>query len=76
MTNYQFIKDLPGGATFRLGTAVQSSRGWRFIPNVAGRKSSNKFHPTMRGCLPRWIKYPNGCRSVAVPHRTAETETP
>jgi hypothetical protein len=76
MTSYQFIRRLPGGSIFKLGTAVQHSRSWRFIPNVAGRKPSSKFHATMRECLPRWIGYPNRCESVAVEPRKPETETP
>lgn len=28
--------------------------GWRFIPNVFGRKPSKKYWPTWEECLPRW----------------------
>jgi hypothetical protein len=50
-----------------LGTAVEHQPGhWRFIPNVSGHTSSRKFHATMEKCLPRWVGYPNHCRSVPI----------
>lgn len=67
MPNYRFVRRLADGSTFRLGTAIQHPNGWRFIPNVVGRRSSRKAHPTMEGCLPRWINYPDGCESEAIP---------
>lgn len=66
MTNYNFFRDLQGGSTYRLGTAVQYTDGWRFISNVASHKSSRKFHATMEKCLPRWLGYPDQCRGVAI----------
>jgi hypothetical protein len=63
MKSVDFFRDLTDGSTYRLGTAVQSADGWRFIPNVTSHRSSRKFHATMKACLPRWLGYPNGCRS-------------
>jgi hypothetical protein len=63
MTNFSFFRDLPGGSSYRLGTAVQREDGWRFISNVASHKNSRKSHPTMEKCLPRWLGYPDSCRS-------------
>jgi len=73
MTNYRFIRRLAGNGgrdTYHLGTAVHTEQGWRFIPNVSGRKSSRKFHPTMEKCLPRWVGYPDRCESMAVEKKT------
>lgn len=66
MTNFNFFRDLAGGASYRLGTAVQRPDGWRFLSNVAAHKNSRKMHATMEKCLPRWVGYPAKCRSEAV----------
>jgi len=52
-----------GGQRFLVGTAERRPRGWRFIPNVSGRMSSRKFHPSLEKCLPRWVGYPDRCES-------------
>jgi hypothetical protein len=57
------IKD---GSTFRLGCAVRNEAGWRFIPNVSSRHPSRKAHRTFPKCLPRWVKYPDGCETEEV----------
>jgi hypothetical protein len=66
MQNVQFFRDIAGGSSYHLGTAVQYKDGWRFISNVASHKGSRKFHPTMLACVPRWVGYPDKCRSVTV----------
>jgi hypothetical protein len=70
--NHRFIRRLPGGSVYHLGTAVQYADGWRFLSNVSSHKSSRKFHPTMEKCLPRWVGYPNKCESVVVGGPTDE----
>lgn len=47
----------------RLGTVSKGCDGYRFIPNVSGRKPSRKAHPTMEACLPRWVGYPDRCET-------------
>ena len=54
MRTIHLVRRLPNGSTFRFGTATQTENGWRFIPNLASRKSSRKFHPTLEKCIPRW----------------------
>ena len=71
MTNFSFYRDLADGSTCRLGTAVQYADGWRFVSNVTSHKSSRKMHATMQKCLPRWLGFPNKCRSEAVASRAA-----
>lgn len=67
MTNYRFLRRLQDGSTYRLGTAVQYQDGsWRFISNVTSHKSSRKYHPTMKRCIPRWVGYPDRCESEAI----------
>jgi hypothetical protein len=65
MKNVKFLRDLPGGSTYHLGTAVYypNGPGWRFISNVSSHKGSRKFHATMEACVPRWVGYPGKCRS-------------
>ena len=60
-----FERRFPSGAVGRLGVAVYSEHenGWRFRPAVSSRKPSRKAHPTMEGCLPRWVGYPHHCES-------------
>ena len=70
MAGFQFLRDLPGGSTYKLGAAVQYPDGWRFISNVASHKGSRKLHPTMKACLPRWLGFPDKCRSVAIVPKT------
>jgi hypothetical protein len=68
-TAYRFLRRLPDGSTFTLGTAVKHDDavvGWRFFPNVSGRKVSRKRHATLERCLPRWIGYPDHCESEKV----------
>ena len=65
MTNFSFYRDLADGSAYRLGTAVQYADGWRFVSNTS-HKSSRKMHATMEKCLPRWLGYPDKCRSEAV----------
>lgn len=66
MANYRFVRDLPGGEGFHLGTAVHYPDGWKFLSNVTSHRNSRKFHATMEQCLPRWVGYPDRCRSEAV----------
>lgn len=66
MNSYRFTRRLNDGATFILGHAVETSNGWRFLPNVSGRHPSRKAHSTMEECLPQWIGYPDHCESVEV----------
>ena len=66
MKTIRFNRRLKDGSTFRLGVAVENEAGWRFIPNVASRRSSRKAHATMEKCLPRWIGYPDSCESELV----------
>jgi hypothetical protein len=74
MTNFRFVRDLPDGSTYHLGTAVYypNGPGWRFLSNVTSHKSSRKHHATMKKCLPRWLGYPDRCRSEAVQPSTDE----
>lgn len=66
---YRFLRDLPDGSTYHLGSAVQYADGWRFLSNVASHKDSRKSHATMEKCLPRWLGYPDRCKSeVVVPN--------
>ena len=46
-----------------LGTMIQTEKGWRFIPNVAGRSPSRRFYKTASECVPRWTGYPDRTRS-------------
>ena len=56
-----------GGLPFLVGTAsLTNGQGWRFIPNVAGRSPSRRFHPTVERCVPRWVGYPDRCESRVV----------
>jgi hypothetical protein len=64
MTVLRFVRRLPSGSTYLLGTAVQNEEGWRFISNVASHKNSRKFHPTLEKCLPRWVG--KNCESEVV----------
>lgn len=68
MNSFSFYRDLPGGSAYRLGTAVYypNGPGWRFISNVSSHKSSRKFHATMEKCVPRWVGYPDRCRSEEI----------
>ena len=59
---YAFTRRLPDGSTYRLGTATRYPHGWRFMPNVVGRRASRKSHPTLLRCLPQWLGYPRCCR--------------
>lgn len=65
--NYRFTRQLGDGSSYHLGSAVYypNGPGWRFISNVTSHKSSRKFHATMEKCLPRWVGYPDRCRSEA-----------
>lgn len=55
---------LADGTTFRLGTAWETHDGrWRFIPNVAGRRTSKKAWPDWESSLPDWVDYPDGCET-------------
>jgi len=70
---YRFTRRLNDGSAFILGHAVQyepsvlgDPGGWRFFPNVSGRKPSLKRHATMEKCLPRWVGYPDHCESMKV----------
>lgn len=43
-----------------LGTAHRDPLwGWRFFPYAHNRRQSRRWHPTMEGCLPRWVGYPD-----------------
>lgn len=76
MTNYNFVRKLADGSVGKLGTAVNYTDGWKFIPNGSSHKVSRKFHPTMEKCLPRWLGYPDMCESVAVPRPGLEPVCP
>lgn len=52
-----------------LGHARQVTGGWMFIPSVSGRKPSRKVWSDWESCLPRWVRYPDGCRSEAAPSK-------
>jgi hypothetical protein len=70
--SYRFLRRLPNGSTFVLGTAVEYTEwlgapgGWRFFPNVVTRRPSLKRHATLEKCLPRWVGYPDHCESERV----------
>lgn len=70
--NHRFVRRLPDGSVYHLGTAVEYADGWRFLSNVASHKNSRKYHATMEKCLPRWVGYPNKCESVVVGGPTDE----
>lgn len=80
MTSYRILRRLTDGSSYRLGVAVESKDGWRFISNVTSHKGSRKFHATMKKCLPRWVGYPGRCEIVAVVGNgevyTARTDPP
>jgi mRNA-degrading endonuclease HigB of HigAB toxin-antitoxin module len=61
-----FERQLSGGSSYRLGTAVEYRDGWRFISNVTSHKGSRKFHATMEKCVPRWVGYPDKCVSQTI----------
>lgn len=42
--------------TLRMGGVSQNRLGWRFIPFVAGRRSSRKNFPTAEKAIPAWVK--------------------
>ena len=68
-TAYRFLRRLNDGSTFILGSAVKyhgAGGGWRFFPNVSGRRVSRKRHATLEKCLPRWVGYPDHCESEKV----------
>ena len=69
MTTYVFFRRFPDRSTFVFGYATQNPAGWRFVPRVAGRRSSAKWHATMERCLPRWLGYPDHCESELQPRR-------
>jgi hypothetical protein len=65
----RFLRKLPDGSKLTLGIAVfiaGDNAGWRFFPNVSGRRISRKRHATMKKCLPRWLGYPHRCESEVV----------
>lgn len=39
-----------------VGTAVESQRGWRFMPLVTSHRPSRKDFPTADACLPAWAR--------------------
>jgi len=77
LNSVRFIRRLPGGSVYILGTATQLNEvsGWRFIANVAGRDGSRKAHPTLEKCIPRWANYPDGCESTYIIQDGAVVET-
>jgi len=58
-------RTLADGSSFRLGSAVLGPNGWRFIPNVSGRTISRTPRANWEACLPRWVGYPDRCRTYA-----------
>lgn len=57
---------MPSGEVYRIGTVRWVGNGYRFTPNVAGRKPSRKVHPTLADSLPRWVGYPSRCETRAL----------
>jgi len=49
-----------------LGTVSKHTDGWRFTPNVSGRKPSRRGWSTWEECLPSWVCYPHGCETEVV----------
>ncbi|MCP2080116.1 UNVERIFIED_ORG: hypothetical protein J2W74_001302 [Methylorubrum zatmanii] len=64
---------LPTGVVVRLGTIRRDAEGYRFIPNVSGRKPSRRSHGSLTECLPRWVGYPDACETRAL-NPTAEED--
>lgn len=62
-TNWAVERRLVGGTVLRLGTVRWVGDGYRFNPNVSGRKPSRKSFGTIADCLPRWVGYPNKCET-------------
>jgi hypothetical protein len=49
--------EVRGPSGFLYGSAVFTpGRGWRFLPNVAGRMPSRKFHATSEASIPQWAR--------------------
>jgi hypothetical protein len=65
-TNWAVERRLANGPVVRLGTVRWVGDGYRFTPNVSGRKPSRKVHPTLADSLPRWVGYPNRCETRAL----------
>lgn len=63
MVSVSFFRLLAGKQEYRLGTAVESLHGWRFLSNTSSHGNSRKFHPTLEKCIPHWVGYPNKCVS-------------
>jgi len=61
ITIHRFLRPLKDGSTYFLGSAVKNEQGWRFMSNVASRRGSRKFYPTMQACVPRWVR-PKECQ--------------
>lgn len=56
-------RTLGTGEVLRLGTVTWVGNGYRFIPNVSGRKPSRKTFGSIAAALPRWVGYPNRCET-------------
>lgn len=56
MSIYRITRTLADGSRYILGFAVKNEQGWWFNPNNASHKPSRKAHPTMKACLPRWVR--------------------
>lgn len=52
-----------GDVVTRLGTVAWKGDGYRFTSNVASHGNSRKSHPTFEACMPRWVRYPDGCET-------------
>ena len=59
-----FWRTLPDNSPLAcLGHASKLEYGWYFFPNVVGRKPSTKARAKWEECVPRWVGYPDKCRS-------------
>lgn len=56
-------RTLGSGDVLRLGTVRWVGDGYRFFPNVAGRKPSRKTFGSIAASLPRWVGYPCRCET-------------
>jgi len=57
---------------FVLGTACPYEGGWRFVPNVSGRKPGKKASPSPEACLPGWAKKHLKAGATLVPAAAAK----
>ena len=59
----RYIRTSAFGDLGTLGVAVETPRGWVFLPNAVGEKVNPEPAVYREACLPEWVGYPDGCRA-------------